>query len=158
MSRYAILQAPLRMTLLGSAIPLKNTRRTFERDHVLLVGDAAGFAESFYGEGIYFALKSAAVAADALGEAFDRPSARAYSALIEARIQPDLTYAELNARLFYPVQRLAFARMAKNAHVSSYFAELIAGHVRPRECFYKTLLTSPYWLWSRQLEPVAESL
>jgi len=154
MSRYAILQAPRSVTLLGSAIPLKNTQRTFERDRVLLVGDAAGFAESFYGEGIYFALRSAVLAAEALGTEFDRPSARAYSELIEKRIQPDLTYAELNARLFYPFQRLAFARMARNAHVSGYFAELIGGRVRPRECFYKTLLTSPYWLWSRQLTPL----
>ena len=40
-----------RVTRLGFSIPIRNRRHEFERNHVLLVGDAAGFAESFHGEG-----------------------------------------------------------------------------------------------------------
>ena len=149
--RYGILNSPSHVKNLGFAIPLKNTRRVFERDNFILVGDAGGFAESFYGEGIYFALKSAVLAATALTAAFDRPSEHLYSRLVEEKIQPDLTYSELNARLFFPIQKFAFFRMVQNEHVNHYFSELIAGGVSHKECFYKTFLTSPYWLSSKRL-------
>jgi geranylgeranyl reductase family protein len=158
MSLYDILDRPVRVRHLGSAIPLTNKRRQYERDNVLLLGDAAGFAESFYGEGIYFALRSSLVAAEAISVAFDRPSDRAYSHFVETRIQPELTYSAMNARMFFRAQRLAFYRMVRNEHVNDYYAELIAGRVGHRECFYKTILTSPYWLFSRRLQPVAASL
>ena len=156
MSQYDILDRPVNVRHLGFAIPLKNTRRQFEHDNVLLLGDAAGFAESFYGEGIYFALRSSLAAADAFSIAFDRPSDRAYTDLIETRIQPELTYSAMNARMFFRAQRLAFDRMVRNEHVNDYYAELLAGRVSHRECFYKTILTSPYWLFSRRLLPVSE--
>lgn len=151
MSWYGILDSPFGVTHLGFSIPLKNRRRQFERDNVLLLGDAAGFAESFYGEGIYFALKSSLVAAEALTAAFDQPAERAYTELIKVQVQPDLTYSEMNARMFFPMQKLGFYRMVRNEHVNYYFAELIAGRVGHKECFYKTILTSPYWLLSRDL-------
>jgi geranylgeranyl reductase family protein len=154
MSWYGILDSPSQVKHLGFAIPLKNTRREFERDNFLLLGDAAGFAESFYGEGIYFALKSSLVAAEAFAVAFDRPSERAYSHLVEEKIQPDLTYSELNAKMFFPIQKYGFYRMVRNIHVNYYFAELIAGRVGHKECFYKTILTLPYWLFSNKFPPL----
>jgi geranylgeranyl reductase family protein len=157
MRLYDILEAPVSVRQLGFAIPLKNRRRIFERDNVLLLGDAAGFAESFYGEGIYFALRSSLAAAEALSIAFDRPSDRAYSHLVETRIQPEMTYSAMNARMFFRAQRMAFYRMVRNEHINDYYAELIAGRVGHRECFYKTILTSPYWLFSRRLSPVADA-
>ena len=151
MDRYGILESPARVRHLGFSIPLKNRRRTFERDHVLLVGDAAGFAESFYGEGIHFALKGSMAAAEALAAGFDRPRDRAYTELVKARIQPELTYSEASARLFFSNQTFGFYRMVRNARVNADFAELIAGGIGQKACFYKTLLTSPYWLFSRRL-------
>jgi geranylgeranyl reductase family protein len=156
MNQYDILDRPVNVRHLGFAIPLKNTRRQFEHDNALLLGDAAGFAESFYGEGIYFALRSSLAAADAFSLAFGRPSDGAYTHLIETRIQPELTYSAMNARMFFRAQRLAFDRMVRNEHVNDYYAELLAGRVSHRECFYKTILTSPYWLFSRRLLPVSE--
>ena len=156
MSWYGILDSPSHVKYFGFAIPLKNTRREFERDNFLLVGDAGGFAESFYGEGIYFAIKSAVVAAEAFTVAFDRPSERSYSRLVEDRIQPDLTYSELNARMFFPIQKFGFYRMVRNVHVNYYFSELIAGGVGHKECFYKTILTSPYWFGSKKFPILAD--
>ena len=59
-------------------------RQEFQRDNILLVGNAAGFAESFYGEGIYFALKSAVIAAKALSASFDRPRDNEFTRLVKA--------------------------------------------------------------------------
>jgi geranylgeranyl reductase family protein len=157
MTRYDILDRPISVRHLGFAIPLKNRRREFERDNVILLGDAAGFAESFYGEGIYFALRSSLAAAEAFAAAFDRPSDRAYSHLVARCIQPELTYSALNARMFFRAQKLAFSSMVRNEHVNDYYAELVAGRVSHRECFYKTLLTSPFWLFSRRMRPALEA-
>jgi geranylgeranyl reductase family protein len=153
MSRYAVLGSAGDVRHFGFSIPLENCRREFERDHVLLLGDAAGLADSFYGEGIYFALKSSVLAAEALQSAFDHPRDRAYSGLIAAGIQRDLTYAGMNARMFFAMQKLAFSLMVRSKQVNDNYAEVIAGGVGYAECFYKTVLTSPYWLFSRRLAP-----
>jgi geranylgeranyl reductase family protein len=153
MSWYRILDQPLDVRYLGFSIPWKNTRQEFQRDNILLVGDAAGFAESFYGEGIYFALKSAVIAAKALSASFDRPRDNEFTRLVKAELHADLLYSELNARMFYPIQAFGFYRMVRSQHVNHYFSELIAGGVGHKECFYKTILTSPYWLFSTQLTP-----
>lgn len=153
MGRYRILKAPLQVQHRGFVIPVKNTRREYERDHVLLLGDAAGFAESFYGEGIYYALKSATLAAKAFSLAFDHPAEQAYSQLVRREIEPDLAYSALNARLFFSRQKFGYGQMVRNMHVNHYFAELIGGQVDHRECFYKTIVTAPYWLFSKKLPP-----
>jgi len=153
MSWYRILDKPSDVRYLGFSIPWKNTRQEFQRDNILLVGDAAGFAESFYGEGIYFALKSAVIAAKALSASFDRPRDKEFTRLVKAELHADLLYSELNARMFYPIQGFGFYRMVRSQHVNYYFSELIAGGVGHKECFYKTLLTSPYWLFSNHLTP-----
>ncbi len=120
---------------------------------MLLLGDAAGFAEAFYGEGIYFALRSAQLAAEAsLGgdaEAVETACAR----LIRKHLAPDFFYSELNARLFYPAQRFGYYRMVQNQPCSRYFGEMISGSVSYAECFFKTAATMPYWLFSSRIPP-----
>ena len=148
MSFYATLHASTRIEYSGFAIPLKNRKQQFQKAGILLVGDAAGFAESFYGEGIYFALKSARVASEAIQLAFDRPTDHLYTRMVRRQLHFDLRYSEKNARLFYPRQKFGFYHMVRNKRVNSYFAELITGEMSHRECFYKTLVTSPLWLLS----------
>ena len=76
--------------------------------------------------------------------------------LIKTRIQRDLTYSELNARLLFRAPKLAFDWMVSNRHVNHYYAELIAGGIGYAECFYKTILTSPYWMFSAGVARHAE--
>jgi geranylgeranyl reductase family protein len=130
----------------GYAIPLKNRKQHFQEGNVWLVGDAAGFAESFYGEGIYFGLKSAVTAGNAMRESFDHPGDKVYTDFIGSELVTDLRYSELNARLFFSFQKFGFYRMVRRTFVNRYFAGLIAGGVGHRECFYKTLASVPYWL------------
>ena len=61
--RYPALRRRRGTEFRGYAIPLRNRAGLFERGPVMLLGDAAGLAESVFGEGIYFALKSAELAA-----------------------------------------------------------------------------------------------
>jgi geranylgeranyl reductase family protein len=146
--RYETLRKATRVVHRGFAIPLTNRRHVYQKGRVWLLGDAAGFAESFYGEGIFFALKSAVLAHQAMSESFSAPRIDRYSQLIRSELLPDMRYSAMNAKLFFPVQRFGFYRMVRNRHVNYYFAEIIAGRVSYKECFYKTLMTLPYWLFS----------
>jgi flavin-dependent dehydrogenase len=55
----------------GYVIPVKPRRGGFVRGRVLLVGDAAGFADALTGEGISIAMASARIAAQAILETRD---------------------------------------------------------------------------------------
>jgi len=156
MQRYDALRSYTKTVYRGSAIPVANSRGVYQYKQVLLVGDAAGFAESFYGEGIYFALKSAALAHRALTTQADGGAEEQYARLVASELAPDLKYSRLNARLFFPRQKFGFYHMVRSVYVNEYFAELIGGGVSHKECFYKTIATSPYWFWSRRYPYVAE--
>lgn len=45
-----------------SVIPIRNFNKPISRDNIILLGDAAGLADPFTGEGIYYALISAMIA------------------------------------------------------------------------------------------------
>lgn len=153
MDRYDILTSPEHVSIKGFVIPLKNTKSHFEKGNVLLLGDAAGFAESFYGEGIYYALKSAALAAEAMdGNAEYKPLA--YTGLVKKHLSAELFYSEMNARLFFSNQKFGFNNMVRSVHVNNYFSGLIDGGIGHKECFYKTIVTAPYWLFSKKIPPL----
>ncbi len=73
---------------------------------VLLVGDAAHLADPFLGEGIYYAIRSGRLAADALLAAGDRGEVAArYQAAIAEAIWPELRAASRIASAFHRMPR-----------------------------------------------------
>jgi len=76
------------------------------RTGVLLVGDAAHLADPFLGEGIYYAVRSGALAARALLQGANREETAArYSGLIESQVWPELIAASRVAYLFHRMPR-----------------------------------------------------
>jgi len=76
------------------------------RPGVLLVGDAAHLADPFLGEGIYYAVRSGALAAEALLAGAGRTeTAELYAGQIAERIWPDLMAASRVAFLFHRMPR-----------------------------------------------------
>jgi len=57
----------------GAALPMGFNRTPVYRDGLLLVGDAGGMVNPFNGEGIAYAMQSAALAAEAVVQALARP-------------------------------------------------------------------------------------
>ncbi|MDT8358418.1 MAG: geranylgeranyl reductase family protein [Methanomicrobiaceae archaeon] len=69
----------------------------------LLVGDAGGYADPFFGEGIYFAHRTGELAASAVHAWLEGGSAPglAYKAAIREQVLPELTYGKLFRWFFF---------------------------------------------------------
>jgi hypothetical protein len=147
MAHYSLLASAKAIDYRGYAIPVRNQRSEFERDRVWLIGDAAGFAESVFGEGIYFALRSAGLAAQALLRADGKPNT--YSTLVRRALLPELRASRLIGSMLFRFQRFAFHHLVANPRVNRYFAGLISGEVGYRECVLRPAASLPHWLFHR---------
>jgi geranylgeranyl reductase family protein len=69
----------------------------------LVVGDATGLVDPVTGEGIYYALKSAMIAAAVLSspESYGASTARRYTRAIKAEIEAEILKADILARILY---------------------------------------------------------
>ncbi|HYA65568.1 MAG TPA: hypothetical protein VEE84_02710, partial [Burkholderiaceae bacterium] len=148
-ARYTPPRASPKVDYRGFPIPVRNVQGRFQDNRVWLLGDAAGFADGLFGEGIYFALKSAALAARALRETGFAPCNTRYTELVKEELLPDLRAAEWMGKALFALPAFAFSRLACNPKISDRFAGLISGTVGYRECLRKTLTSSPQWLFSR---------
>lgn len=149
-ARYRCLADHRRIEIEGHCIPVRNRQGAYEKDGVLLVGDAAGFAELVFGEGIYYAVRSAGLAADAIVAHLGDGGPLGYQELLERHLLPDIRYSALNAQLLFRVPRFGYHRMVRSRFVNDYYSRFIFGEIDQRECFYRTLLTAPYWLFSEK--------
>ena len=102
--RFATL-TPERAT--GRRIPFWGGRRVLHRGRVALLGDAAGLADPFFGEGIAEALASARLGARAAGEVIDgrRDDLSDYTASVDANMRTHLWRMRQAARVVYAAPR-----------------------------------------------------
>ncbi len=102
----------------GFVIPIRPRRGPLVDQHVLFVGDAAGFADPVTGEGISFAIRSGLMAAQSLVETqLEEESVRqAYPRGVAETILPELRAGRVLARLLYDFPRArswAFSRQGQ---------------------------------------------
>jgi geranylgeranyl reductase family protein len=106
---------------LGSSLPLAG-------DRWMLVGDAAGLVDPLTREGIFYALHSSALAADALSAGSDGTAMR-YREAIATRILPELRRAaRAKDRFFTPEFSGAFvAALTRSRSIRRIVIDLVAG-------------------------------
>lgn len=87
----------------GFQIPIGARTDGFSRQGVFLTGDAAGFADPLTAEGLTNSIHSGQLAGRSIALHFDQPEAagKAYDALLEERLLPELRFSALMARFFY---------------------------------------------------------
>src|SRR6266576_1912631 len=94
--------APQSMERHGFVIPVRPRAGPLARERMLLVGDAAGFADPVTAEGISFAAQSGKLAADAIvASELDPPRARAAYHTALRPMLAELRVARMLARLLY---------------------------------------------------------
>ena len=92
----------------GFVIPIRPRTGPFVDKRVLLVGDAAGFADPVTGKGISFAIRSGLMAAQSLigGHLEEEAVRQAYTDSLAETIFPELQRGRLLAKLLYGFPRL----------------------------------------------------
>lgn len=93
----------------GYALPYGNYLLRPGSGNILLLGDAAGFADPLLGEGIFYAHKSGALAARALFEAFDTPgqAARLYADHLAETVLVEMRWAAFWRRIVHTLGRIS---------------------------------------------------
>jgi geranylgeranyl reductase family protein len=86
----------------GFMISLRKKRSPIQEGRCILIGNAAGLADPFTGEGIYSAVRSAQIAASILQEALPRnwDSLQPYQEAIDRELMPELESSRLFRELF----------------------------------------------------------
>lgn len=114
------------------------TRAT--HDGALLVGDAATFINPFTGEGVFFALRGAQMAAEAIDAAVrvgnvSRSSLQAYDAARNCELLPRYRLCDLVQRVVHSPTLLAFAaeRLRKSAPLTDVLLSTVGDVAHPRD-------------------------
>ncbi|MBI4882270.1 MAG: geranylgeranyl reductase family protein [Planctomycetes bacterium] len=112
----------------GHLVPHGGSQRRLNTGRLLLAGDAGDLVDPLSGEGIYYALRSGQLAAEAAGRflAGDAPL-DAYGDLIRGEIQDDLASARRIADLVFHFPRAAFLVLFKNEWVCRGLLEVLLG-------------------------------
>lgn len=86
----------------GHILPMRRDSMPIQKDGALLLGDAAGLVNPFSGEGIFYAIRSAQLAAPVIAEALQKKSVnlKEYEEKVEEELMPDLNHAKKVKRLF----------------------------------------------------------
>ena len=141
---------PQAVPLHGHPLPYGNSLGTPCLGRLLLAGDAGGFVEPLFGEGIFYALCTGAHAASAILAALDSNQAPAtahaeYQRLLDATVRPELLWSDrLRWMLFRALKHLGPSpiRLFVTSAPAS-LAEMVHGH----RSFM--LLARKRWIWGR---------
>ncbi|TDA65881.1 MAG: geranylgeranyl reductase family protein [Clostridia bacterium] len=119
----------------GWTIPVGWGRGTYRKGRVLLAGDAAGLADPFTGEGIYAALKSGQLAAQVAAVALRQGVAALgrYARLVQEEILPELRWARVVQRLFYPLSGYFHSYFISHPEVCRQALSVVYGQLTYRE-------------------------
>lgn len=127
----ARLRGSRRLTPIHGAAPIGHRVTRRAGDGWLLVGDAAGFIDPFTGEGIYRALRSSRLAAEALGERDGRAAERYLAARRAAFASKDaLTWLIQGMLAAPPLLSYAVRRLESRPHLAAVLGGAL-GDCRP---------------------------
>lgn len=97
----------------------------------MLVGDAAALVESFVGEGIYYAIRSGQLAAQAIVEGLaageDPPGPQRYEAAVQQEICRELNAAAKIGAVVYALPRFAYRMMQRRPGLIGNYFQILRG-------------------------------
>lgn len=120
----------------GHHLPIRRVRTPIQRKRVVLVGDAAGLVEPFTGEGIYYAIRSAQIAAEEIirVQTGKSPNFQEYEQRIDDELMPEIVTGQVLSGLFATFPRFSLSLFGHNQEIQGYFCRAIRGEVRLADC------------------------
>jgi geranylgeranyl reductase family protein len=161
---------PLDCPCKGHPIPLGDGARTLHAGRTLLAGDAAGLADPFLGEGIYYAIRSGQLAAQALHQALSPPPQHwgdggaasplaLYTETVNREMIADFAYARRFATWCYRLPRVAHWMFATRPRLRAALARTLEGESTWEELWHDGLRTLlPFLPASATMPPAPLSL
>ena len=110
----------------GHLIPQGGNDRITASGRVILAGDAAGFVDAFTGEGIYYALRSGQLAAQAIGEAPASQVAGLYRMKCRNDFGEELWYALVFSKMMHSYPNVFLRILACHEEVLDRYIEIAA--------------------------------
>lgn len=137
----------------GFVIPIRPRKGPLVDKRVLLVGDAAGFADPVTGEGISFAIRSGLMAGQSLvdGHLKEEAVQHMYACSLAETILPELRRGRTLARLLYDFPRLrSWAFSQQGQRLCEAVTDVMSGRKQYRDLTLKPRtalnLLSPSWV------------
>jgi geranylgeranyl reductase family protein len=128
----------------GAAIPAGGLNRQIAKGRILLAGDSAGFVDSFYGEGIAYAIRSGILAAEAIAD-HDSPAA-SYTRAAEREIVRPLKYSYVLSKLLHRFPGILLRVFASHPVVLKRFLEVPARRLSYFSFLRWFLIRAPYFM------------
>jgi geranylgeranyl reductase family protein len=137
--------SPHMVRMRGHPVPLGGEARVLHGRRVLLAGDAAGLAEPMTGEGIYYAVRSAQIAADTIRRALLDHGAglSSYTERVNTEIASDLKYAKRLASLLYRFPGLCYHFFVRSPAVQWRVTHALCGRSSFKELYRELLKSAP---------------
>lgn len=104
-------------------------RQKVSQGEILLVGDAGHLMDPLQGEGIYYAIRSGMLAADAIIESVKRgiPSSNLYQEAVEVHISENLKWALSFSRFIFRFTKLAYQTLRHYPELSGLYLQVLEG-------------------------------
>jgi len=125
----------------GHTIPIADRHSVFHRGTVLVVGDAAGVADPFTGEGISWAIHTGRMAAGFV-RAFlegETDALSDYTRAVHEEVLSEMAAAHWFARILFSFPRFSCQHLLNREPVLRGFAKLLGGEVSYRQLWQKAL-------------------
>lgn len=132
-------------------IPSGGYEREVCSDRIILVGDAAGFVDPFYGEGIKYAFISGKLAAERVAESyenddFSKSALDSYKTLCRTMFGENLKYSLRLTRLINKYPNIFFRLLSSDKKVLDKGLEILAGRMEYKEYIRWLIPRVPYFM------------
>ncbi len=113
----------------GHLMPLRRRGMAIQRGNALLLGDAAGLVHPLTGEGIYYAIRSAQLAASVITESLrsGRIDLRGYQRAVDDQLMPSLEVGRVLLNLFTWSPRFYFDLVSRSDRAWRYACHVLLG-------------------------------
>ncbi len=129
----------------GGTIPAGGIRRRVNSSRLILVGDAAGFVDPFYGEGIAYAIRSGQLAAETVAEclAWGGERISSYEKRCRKEFADNLRFALLLSKLMYLMPGLFIRIMTTYPDAMDNFLDVAGNRISYRRYLAWIIMNLP---------------